>query len=99
MAGEPFSRETRHQVHKEQHEKCAYCGVRCDGKHKTLTVHHIWPRAFGGSSHRRNAVGLCRPGCHEKFDDIAFKEGKTFDDVMQEEGRQLPLPLRRNRPR
>lgn len=96
--GERFSKETRRQVHRDQHERCAYCGEKCDGKHKQLTVHHIWPQAFGGSRRRENAVGLCKPGCHDRFDDIAFKQGKTFDEVMQEEGRRMPRGLRRTKP-
>jgi 5-methylcytosine-specific restriction endonuclease McrA len=85
-----FPSSIRKRVRREQEYRCAYCGKSCAGHQQNeppLTVHHVMPSSLGGSNERQNAVGLCGDECHPLFDKLIFEEGKTFFQVLMEEGR------------
>lgn len=48
------------RVKREQNYFCVDCDLR-----KRLTIHHIKPRAQGGSNSRKNLIGLCGD-CHKQ---------------------------------
>jgi predicted restriction endonuclease len=84
-----FSGSMRRRVKREQNNICAYCGTSCRGhdmNESILAIHHIVPGKLGGTNTRDNAVGLCADNCHPYFDRLAFEEGKTFIDVLMDEG-------------
>lgn len=93
-----FPEEIKKDVKVSQDWRCGYCNGPCRGhgySEPRLEVHHIVPQSVGGPPTRENAVGLCGHGgdcnCHESFDQLYFKTGKTFVDVMLEEGRIFDL--------
>lgn len=52
-------------------QKCEWCDERVDSP----DVHHIKPRAEGGSNDLRNLIVLC-PSCHRKADNKAISRSK-----------------------
>ncbi|HUW00768.1 MAG TPA: HNH endonuclease [Acidimicrobiales bacterium] len=51
----PIDGPTRAAVLAADRGRCVACGSRAD-----LTIDHIWPRARGGITTRRNLLALCR---------------------------------------
>lgn len=85
---ERASPSLRREIREEQHHVCAYCA---SPNHK-LSVHHILPTSLGGPNTKENLVGLCRTPCHDVMDKKYFEEGKMFQEVLMEEGKEYLLP-------
>lgn len=94
-----FPKSVKRDVKESQGFRCFYCNGFCRGPEyhePRLEAHHIIPVAAGGPPIRENACGLCgnfhgEQGCHRRFDQLYFKEGKTVLEVMLEEGRWADL--------
>lgn len=92
-----FPTKIKREVKADQQDRCGYCGEFCRGhgfSEPPLEIHHIIPASREGPCTRENAVGLCGCGgnnCHQHFDTLYFKEGKTYFDVLMEEGRLYDL--------
>lgn len=54
---------TRRQLRLRDGNRCVVCGSP-----RQLTIHHLRPRAIGGSDELSNLVTLCRD-CHEALED------------------------------
>jgi len=83
-----FPEGVKKDVRFEQESTCADCGAYCNGHPASprFTVHHVLPQSLGGSTDRKNAVGLC-PKCHERHDAAALCGGKLFYETLIEEDR------------
>jgi len=60
----PISRATEKAIFHEAAAACPFCG---DTTFAVLQIHHIDPRAEGGSNHRSNLI-LCCASCHDKIE-------------------------------
>ena len=60
----PVPRSTEKAVFHEAASACPFCG---DTTLATLQIHHVHPRADGGSNHRSNLI-LCCASCHDKIE-------------------------------
>lgn len=54
---------------RQRGNRCTLC--RCGGDVK-LTIHHVWPRKWGGSNEPTNLALLCGP-CHRHIERYGFK--------------------------
>jgi 5-methylcytosine-specific restriction endonuclease McrA len=61
--------ENRTKVIRKARRRCEFCGLHEDDHGKSLDVHHIWPRRFGGGNEERNLTALCR-SCHKKIEHV-----------------------------
>lgn len=55
--------------------RCGRC--KCSFKKNELTVHHLTPRAEGGSDDPKNLISLCRP-CHDIVEDKHLTTAKAI---------------------
>ena len=58
-----FPENVKKHVYVEQNQKCAVCGEAF--VFKMMEFHHIKPHSDGGSTTKRNCIGLC-PNCHAR---------------------------------
>lgn len=74
-----FRRQVKEEVRRRQDNICDSCGEQVD----QLSVHHIKPESWGGSSGNiANGVGLCR-NCHDEVDRETF-DGNPYPQVHDE---------------
>lgn len=73
-----FTAETRDLIRQEQDNRCAFLGT----KEADLEIHHIIPRAHGGTGARENGVAVI-PEVHRILDELAFNFNMYFPEVME----------------
>jgi 5-methylcytosine-specific restriction endonuclease McrA len=74
--------------------RCAYCGVRGDAR--TMTVDHVIPRAWGGTSRWSNLVAACAD-CNGRKRDRTPEQAQMLLRRKPHEPRYIPfVVVRRN---
>ena len=89
--GNGFGTNKKRQIKNEQAGRCAICGVESH-----LTIHHILPRAHGGTNAKLNGLGVCREPCHDVLD-IYAKRNKYYPEVLMEKGFWHQISKRRKK--
>lgn len=76
------------QIQVRDGRRCRACGTRDE-----LSVHHILPRAEGGTDDGANLVTLCEP-CHNEVEQVPSADGWRWIEsrrrAAREEGGRLP---------
>jgi 5-methylcytosine-specific restriction endonuclease McrA len=69
MSGAQRRQLFRAQIFARDGGRCVFCKQT-----EPLTIHHIRPRALGGSDAPLNLVTLCQP-CHDDLNDMTMRVG------------------------
>ena len=69
LRGKRLGSRLRRAVH-ERDSGCVCCGYNSNPEH--MTVHHIFPRRFGGTDHTGNLRSLCTE-CHKHFNHLEYQ--------------------------
>lgn len=93
-----FSPEVKRELLHEHNDSCAFCGenpnpARENGRR--VTIHHKVPKSMGGMGNKENGVPLCKPGCHDFFDELAQENGVTYDEYVADIQRLRPKNRRK----
>lgn len=68
-------------VHIRYNFTCQHCGEKEDPMNRSFEVHHIIPRAEGGTNDPSNTILLCKE-CHRAVHKRAVKKAKYYDKIL-----------------